>query len=211
MKHGMNFSAVASVVIVMSGSLLQQATADPLRTWCYEGIFTTVSVDYLNAGLRIGDPLYGGFRFDKRTPDLTSDPKVGTYLLESSFVYVPALGAYWTFDGSGVGKAMTVISATGVPTPYDFFEVYQRDTPLDSSADPTKLFYFNGRAPAGALFDSDALPNKPPPVSSFEFLNFQYTNTAVTPYNSAAGTVTKLYAARPSTASLRSDCGAPAE
>lgn len=211
MSHEASRGATLAAVVVTSSCLCQLAIADPVRTWCYEGIVTAVPTEYFNAGLRLGDPIYGRIRFDRRALDLNSDPKIGTYTLESSLIYVPALGSLWSFEGLEVGKQMIVMSGVGTPTPYDFFEVYQRDSPLDSPIDPTRLSFFNGQAPAGTLFSSDALPKKPPPVSSFEFLNLQYTDYAVSAGASVTGTVTKLFAAHGPSASLSLECGTAAE
>jgi hypothetical protein len=85
------------------------------------------------------------------------------------------------------------IPPQGTSPGFDFFEVYQRNTPFDQELpNPTRRTYFNGRASSN-LFASDAIPGAPPPVSAFEFLNLSYTDFATPVF--ASGPVTRLYAA----------------
>ena len=196
---------LATTVMSQAFGAKPPGAGEKFKTWCYEATVTSPG-----PGMNSGDLIYGGFRFSTSAVDVYGEPtneSIGAYTLDRTYIWVPVIDTLWIFEGSAVGKQMTVISAVGTPTPYDFFEIYQRDTPLDSPVDPTKLSFFNGRATALSLFTSDDLPLVPPPVSSFEFLNLQYTDFAGGGYSTTAA-VTKLYAARRSTTSVRSDCAA---
>ena len=178
--------ALVAVPLMSTPTFSSAATV----SWSYEGVFTTLPTEYVNAGLRIGDRFVGGFTIDTASVDLVASTNRGDYTLLSSFIDVPALGSHWAFDGAVNGAQIVVLNDIGLS--FDFFEVYQRDTPLNQVQDPTRLAFFNGRGPT-SLFVSDALPTVLPPASAFEFLNLQYTDYAISSVSSAQGRVTTLH------------------
>lgn len=161
--------------------------------WRFQGLFSFLPQEYQALGLTVGDPLFGVLRVNRNALDAyPTDPSRGQYDLINASVCVPGLSSCWVFAGTQTAHVITVLNDVPNDPPWDFFEAYMRDIPLDSNQDPTRLFVFNGRAPA-SLFPSDALPGVPPLVSGFEFLNFQYTDFGVSNNASATGRITAFY------------------
>jgi hypothetical protein len=73
--------------------------------------------------------------------------------------------------------------------PADFLEVYARNWPLNQIENGTRLFLFNGSAPA-SLFTSNGIPDIPPSPEEFEYLHLQYTDYEIG--GSAVGEVTYI-------------------
>jgi hypothetical protein len=160
--------------------------------WQFEGEFTTVSMDYVNAGLAVGDKLFGTIQFSTDARDLyPSDMVRGSYRALRSSVSVPVLGTNWGFVGPDNTALLTILNDVPQSLPFDFFEVYMRDVGLEATQDPTRLFFFNGEGET-SLFVNDALVSDPPPLSLFGYLNFQYTDKAITVGNSATGVITRI-------------------
>ena len=184
--------AIAIVAFTLGLSLPSQAA--PI-VWGFEGRFTTFGTDYANAGLSIGDRLFGGVIFNSNTADLhPADNERGTYKSIFGFVAVPALQAFWTFAGPNNTQRITVLNdaGQGQGTPFDFFEIFFRNTSFDTVLpNPTRLFFLNGRAGTG-LFADDSLPTAPPAVSAFDSLHFQYTDTMIVDGASATGVITRI-------------------
>jgi hypothetical protein len=160
--------------------------------WNFQGTFTAVPLEYQALGLNVGDALSGTLQVNSNARDAyPADPVRGQYDLAKLTVCVAALSSCWTFSGPHSAHVMTVFNDNPQSPPYDFLEIYGRDVPLDSTANPTQLFFFNG--PAGVeTFSSDGVPSIPPLVSSFQFLTFQYTDTNITPASSASGTINAI-------------------
>jgi hypothetical protein len=170
--------------------LFCSASMSATLVWRYEGTFTTVPLDYQADGLKVGDDLFGFLLVDTTANDAFPDDSVrGQYNLVNSSVCVPVLTSCWTFAGPSTTHLMTVLNDDPQDPPFDFFEAFMRDVALDSAADPSRLFFFNGPA-ATTLFPSDALPLTPPPVAAFQFLSFAYTDFSKP--NSASGMITEI-------------------
>ena len=184
--------AIAVVALTLGLSLPSHAA--PIF-WAFEGRFTTFGTEYANAGLSIGDRLFGGVIFSPSTPDLhPADNERGTYEAIFGLVAVPALHALWTFAGPNNTQRITVLNdaGQGQGSPFDFFEILFRNTSFDTELpNPTRLFFLAGRAGTG-LFADDSLPTVPPAVSAFDFLNFQYTDTTIVEGASATGIITRI-------------------
>jgi len=186
--------AKALAVVAFTVGLGSASRATPIA-WYFEGQFTTFGTDYANAGLNVGDKLFGGVIFSSSKPDLhPADTERGTYEAIFGFVAVPALEAFWTFAGPNNTQRITVLNdaGQGQGPPFDFFEIFFRNTSFDTVLpNPTRLFVLAGRAGTG-LFADDSLPAVPPAVSAFDFLNFQYTDTTIVEGASATGVITHI-------------------
>lgn len=161
--------------------------------WNFEGIFASVPAEYQALGVSIGDKLSGTIQVNTNARDaLPETPIAGQYDLNKLTVCVPALGTCVTFSGPHTAHVMTVIndSPPGDDPPFDSLEIYGRDVPLDSTADPTKLFFFNGQLPT-STFASDGIPLTPPPVSAFQFIILNYVDTSIAP-GAITGTITAI-------------------
>ena len=184
--------AIAIVAITVGMNLPSQAA--PIF-WGFEGRFTIFGTDYANAGLSIGDRLFGGVIFSPSTPDLhPADNERGTYEAIFGFVAVPTLQTFWTFAGPNNTQRITVINDAGQGQGplFDFFEIFFRNTSFDQVLpNPTRLFFLAGSAGTG-LFGDDSLPLNPPAVSAFESLHFQYTDTMIVEGASATGVITHI-------------------
>jgi hypothetical protein len=157
-------------LVVCAAVLGIAATAShaAIVTWLFEGEFTTFSTEYANAGLSIGDKLFGAVLFNSNAPDLHPEDTVrGTYEALVGFVTAPALGSHWTFAGSNNTQRITVLNDNPQDPPFDFFEIFFRNTSFDTVLpNPTRQFFIVGTADTG-LFASEALPMTPPPVDAF--------------------------------------------
>lgn len=195
--------AKAIAVFAFTLGLSSAGQAGPIA-WYFEGEFTIFGTDYANAGLNIGDKLFGGVIFSPSTRDLLpADTVRGDYEAIFGFIAVPTLGAYWTFAGPNNTQRLSVLNDAPQAPPFDFFEIFFRNTSFDTVLpNPTRLFFLAGKAGTG-LFADDSLPTAPPAVSAFEYLHFQYTDTMIVDGASATGVIT--YIARvpePSTLAL---------
>ena len=79
--------------------------------------------------------------------------------------------------------------------PFDFFEIFFRDTSFDTVLpNPDRLFFIVGTASTG-LFPDDSLPSSPPAVDAFFVthpLRFQYTDISIVDGASATGIITRI-------------------
>jgi hypothetical protein len=183
------FALIAFTLGLSSGS-----QAVPVA-WYFEGEFTTFGTDYANAGLSIGDKLFGGLLFSSDAPDLyPADDVTGAYEAIFGFVAVPTLGSYWTFFGPANTQRILVQNDVPQTPEYDFFEIFFRNTSFDTVLpNPTRQFFLNGRANPGLLTD-DFLPISPPAVSAFDLreLLFEYQDRLIVDGASATGVITRI-------------------
>lgn len=187
----MNFKLV---LVAAAFAVSAQSALSRNLVWNFEGVFTSVPIEYQAVGVNIGDTLSGTIQFNTNARDAHPEsPIVGQYDLGKLTVCVPALGTCVTFSGPHTSHVMTVIndSPPGDEPPFDSLEIAGRDVPLDSTADPTKSFFFNGLLPVDT-FSSDGIPLTPPPKSTFQFLNFQYMDAVISTSVGATGTITAI-------------------
>lgn len=184
---------VVCILLGIALSVIAIPATAAASLWRFQGVFSFLPQEYHALGLVVGDPLFGVLRVNHNAVDAyPHDTSRGQYDLVSASVCVPGLSTCWVFSGSQTAHVITVLNDIPNDPPWDFFEAYMRDVPLDSNQDPTRLFIFNGRGPA-SLLSSDGLPDSPPLVSGFEFLNFQYTDFGISSGGSATGMITAFY------------------